>query len=150
MTNPDPFKYLEPNADTTPRYKAITEAWKSCCSSVEETLRPFICYQSLCIGATDRPKPKDYAAINEACKAFFDVIQKVCPPSADRTAAERCIRLARMKANEAMYPMCENPTADLPGKIGAAALMDLLSAKHQAAASVALALPNELPAWEGQ
>jgi hypothetical protein len=149
MTNPDPFKYLEPNADTTPRYKAITDAWKACHTSVKETIAPFVCYQSLCVGAADRPKPKDYAAINEACKAFFDVVQKVCPPSADRAAAEQCIRLARMKANEAMYPMLDNVTADLPEKIGHAALMDLLSAKHQAAASVALALPNELPAWEG-
>lgn len=148
MPNPDLFVYQPPNSDTAPRYKAITDAWKACHISVEETLEPFVCYQSLCVGAADRPKPVDYAAINDACKAFFDVVQKVCPPSADRTAAERCIRLARMKANEAMYPMLDNVTADLPGQIGRAALMDLLSAKHQAAASIALALPHELPALE--
>jgi hypothetical protein len=148
VPNPDVFQYIAPNADTLPRHKAIVSAWQICHRAIADTIKPFVCFQSLCIGAADKPKPADYAAVNDACKAFYEVIQKVCPPSADRSAAERCVRLARMKANETMYPMHESCTADLPGKLGEAALMELLSAKHQASASISLALPHELPALE--
>lgn len=40
-----------------------------------------------------------YAAINQAAKNFAEVILANCPPSADRSAAIRLIRDARMTAN---------------------------------------------------
>jgi len=144
MPNPDLFVYHAPNSDTAPRYKAIADAWGRCHRILDRVMENFVAIEPPAV-----PTPDAYAEVNAACKAFYDVIQKVCPPSADRSAAERCVRLARMKANEAMCPMHENCTADLPGKLGEAALMELLNAKHQAAASIALALPHELPAWEG-
>lgn len=135
MPNPDLFVYHAPNAETLPRYKAIATEFEVCCNVFSRVLVPFTMP-----GRT--PERSDYEAINAACKAFHAVIQKVCPPSVDRAAAERCVRLARMKANEAMRPL-------LPLKLVAeSAFMELLNAKLQANASIALALPNELPAWE--
>lgn len=40
-----------------------------------------------------------YAAINGAAKALAVTVHRVCPPSADRSAAIRLIREARMTAN---------------------------------------------------
>lgn len=47
---------------------------------------------------TDEQLPK-YAAINQAAKNFAEVILQNCPVSADRSAAIRLIRDARMTAN---------------------------------------------------
>jgi len=43
-----------------------------------------------------------YAAINQAAKNFAEVILQNCPPSADRSGAINCIRMARMTANAAI------------------------------------------------
>src|SRR5579859_5388037 len=40
-----------------------------------------------------------YAAINQAAKNFAEIVLQNCPPSADRSAAIRLIRDARMTAN---------------------------------------------------
>jgi hypothetical protein len=47
---------------------------------------------------TGETLPK-YAAINQAAKNLAEVILQNCPPSADRSAAIRLIRDARMTAN---------------------------------------------------
>jgi len=47
---------------------------------------------------TPEQLPK-YAAINQAAKNLAEVILQNCPPSADRSAAIRLIRDARMTAN---------------------------------------------------
>jgi hypothetical protein len=41
-------------------------------------------------------------SITGAARTFFRTVQTYAPPSADRAAAERCVRLARMHANEAI------------------------------------------------
>lgn len=43
-----------------------------------------------------------YAAINQAAKNFAEIILQNCPSSADRSAAIRLIRDARMTANAAI------------------------------------------------
>ena len=50
----------------------------------------------------DPAKVPHYEAVNEAAKAFFRVIQEHCPTSADRSAAFRMVREARMTANAAI------------------------------------------------
>lgn len=142
MPNPDLFVYHAPNPETAPRYEAITDAWVKCHHAVSHVL-------VIALNSTRVPESSDYESINAECKAFFDVVQKVCPPSADRSAAERCIRLARMKANEAMRPTLSGAGPLWKQDVANLALGELLNAKLQANASIALALPNELPAWEG-
>lgn len=43
-----------------------------------------------------------YEAITRAAKAFARVILETCPPSADRSAALRKVREARMTANSSI------------------------------------------------
>ena len=50
----------------------------------------------------DPAKKPNYKAINEAAKNLFRVIRDNCPDSADRSAAFRMIREARMTANAAI------------------------------------------------
>jgi hypothetical protein len=50
---------------------------------------------------SDLTIPK-YAAINQAAKNFAEVVLQNCPSSADRSAAIRLIRDARMTANAAI------------------------------------------------
>jgi hypothetical protein len=50
----------------------------------------------------DPAKVPHYQAVNAAAKAFFKVVQEHCPDSADRSAAFRQIREARMTANAAI------------------------------------------------
>lgn len=50
---------------------------------------------------TDETIPK-FAAINQAAKNFAEIVLQNCPPSADRSAAIRQIREARMTANAAV------------------------------------------------
>jgi hypothetical protein len=50
---------------------------------------------------TDSTIPK-FAAINQAAKNFAEVVLQNCPSSADRSAAIRSIRDARMTANAAV------------------------------------------------
>ena len=47
---------------------------------------------------TEVTLPK-FAAINQAAKNFAEIVLQNCPPSADRSAAIRLIRDARMTAN---------------------------------------------------
>lgn len=52
-----------------------------------------------------QPEPGDkerYEAITAATRAFAAVVLEQCPPSADRSAAIRKIREARMTANAAI------------------------------------------------
>jgi hypothetical protein len=60
----------------------------------EEIIAEFFKYHAP--NETTIPK---YAAINQAAKNFAEVILANCPPGADRSAAIRLIRDARMTAN---------------------------------------------------
>ncbi len=47
-------------------------------------------------------QPAKYARINEAAEKLISVIAEACPPSADRSAAVRAVREARMWANSSI------------------------------------------------
>ena len=50
----------------------------------------------------DPAKVPHYKAVNDAAKMLFKAVQDHCPDSADRSAAFRMIREARMTANAAI------------------------------------------------
>lgn len=95
----DPFKYIPPTGATAPKHAAINAAHAVCADTFGHIL-------------TGTPWLGDHAGhydpqiahdeIGAAAKAFHDTIQREAPASADRSAAERCVRLARMHANEAI------------------------------------------------
>lgn len=129
----DPFVYVAPNDDTAPRYKRIRDAEAACAASIEEDITTY-----------DVPPQARFERVSAACKRFHDELIAVCPPGADLSAAIRCVRLARMAANEAIAQPAyrQRRHADI-------AADQLTLARWQACASVALALPAELPLIDG-
>lgn len=124
----DPFVYIPPTPETAPKHAAIrdahTHAIEVCTHSVEQA------------GVLDARSL--FTAVNAATKAFHDTIAERCPPSADTSAAMRCVRLARMACNEAIVCL-------LPGGIYTDAddnlrrcLDNLIAARWQACAAIAL------------
>ena len=134
MPNPDLFTYIAPNDDTLPRHQRIRRAQSEVGAGLKVAVFPED-------HAYQLSTAESFGLINDACKHFADEISAVCPPSADRSAAERCVRLARMLANEAVIvPLFEQKTKTLE-----LAQDQLMLARMQACAAVALALPAELP-----
>lgn len=95
----DPFTYIAPSDSTRPKHAAITAAEQAARTEVDAV-----------IGAGpwrgERMEHYDaaaaHAAIGAATRALYDAIQAHAPASADRSAAERCARVARMAANAAV------------------------------------------------
>jgi hypothetical protein len=81
----DPFRYVAPNETTAPKHAAVRAA------ATEATLLPLHPGEGCDLQGL-------FAHINERVKAFYDAILEQAPASADRSAAERCCRLARMLA----------------------------------------------------
>jgi len=90
----------------------------------------------------------DFPAITTATFAFATVINEQAPESADKTAAIRCVRIARMAANEAVLQSRKIATAKterqagdlatVANQCGGLALQHLTLARYQASASIAL------------
>lgn len=129
MPKPDLFNYIAPNDDTAPRHQRIREAHADC----EKAIQEFINNDDYL------PLQARFQRISLACRLFHDELVAVCPPSADLSAAIHCVRLARMAANEAVA----QPDADLDHAV--IAKEQLVLARWQACAAVALALPSEMP-----
>ena len=113
------FTYHQPTEEQEPMYAAVRAATT---------------HVSLIIRA-----PESYELVNERCKMFAACLLEVCPPSADRSAALRCIRLVRNALNESFshiptdttYKACLRMAAD-----------ELMKARWQACSSIALHNPN--------
>ena len=124
----DTFTYIAPNDDTAARHQRIRLAEGECAVELAEHIHSHHAKLSY-----------RYELISAACKRFHDELVAVCPPSADLSAAIRCVRLARMAANEAVaVPHARSRCAQIAEE-------QLTLARWQACAAVALALPAELP-----
>jgi hypothetical protein len=142
MPNPDFFGYQPPNADTSPRHARIDAAADTAQKAITAALDGFIDANALMTGAAGKPGPAQYGMINNACRDLVAEMQAVCAPSADLSAAIRCVRLARMHANNALRvdANCFEPAEDAKH-----AQLQIKQARFQAKAAIALALPAELP-----
>lgn len=143
----DPFAYRPPTPATTPRYAHLRALEAAAADTLRKAAGPVVEPNALMVGAAATATPADFAAVNAACKALYDGILAVCPASADRSAAERCVRLARMRANEAMVQARGRVDALTPARILEGAYEALRDARMQACAAVALADEAALPAW---
>ncbi len=121
----DLYQYIPPNEVTAPRHAAIRSAALAC--------------------AADLAVPGNFPAVSDACRTFSNVCAAVAPRSADLAAAERCIRLARMLANEALAAKAD---PERHARLIGLALDEITKARMQACAAVALADEGELPVWE--
>jgi hypothetical protein len=134
----DPFEYQPPNAATAPKYAAIREA---------ERVATAACIDSMNVGAwrgrtpTNDDKQAAFIVIGHATKALHDLIERECPPCADTTAALRCVRLARMAANEVVAGPADIDVGGIAAQCGD----NLRAARWQACAAVALNTPTPEP-----
>ena len=127
MSDVDPFEYRPPTEVTAPKYDAIRKA---------EDEAFWALHGVLVVAPDKRDKPRAYADITQACRAFYDAIREHAPASADRSAAERCVRLARMAANEVVA--LDHTHESRQARI---ALDQLVMARWQACAAIALGTP---------
>lgn len=123
----DPFEYQPPNAVTAPKYAAIREAEAFAATEIEDAAAE--------VNAGRAMRPDAFARINAATKALYDTIERECSPCADTAAALRCVRIARMAANEAIVAV----DRDSPLR---QAFDNLRAARWQACAAVALNTPT--------
>lgn len=87
--NLDHFRYHAPTGETSPKYAAIRDAERVCHELVGSL------YSSEYFPATEH-----YERINATLLTFAQSIDANAPDSADKTAAIRCVRLARNAMNE--------------------------------------------------
>lgn len=82
-----------------------------------------------------------FTRITNACLALALAIEEWAPPSADRSAALRCVKLARMAANDEVCWRCQRPAygATLHLSLVEFAHVQLRAARYQANAAIALA-----------
>jgi hypothetical protein len=119
----DSYQYIPPNAETAPRHAAVRSAAFACAAEIAA--------------------PASFQVVSDACRTFSAVCAAVAPRSADLAAAERCIRLARTLANDALLAKADQ------ARLLSLASDEITKARMQACAAIALADSNELPAWEG-
>jgi len=137
----DPFGYIPPNARTAPLYAAIRAAHVhaiECCTYCIEQ------------AGGEIPAASLHETVSDACRKFHDAIEASAPPSPDTSAALRCVRLARMAANEAIVLAVADSLAACaePGVLHAPdgdinenvrrCLDNLIAARWQACAAIAL------------
>jgi hypothetical protein len=87
------FTYHAPTEEQKPKYKAIDDAYKKAKFEVVSPLADIFRSQAA-------PTSAVHDIVNRATREFACVINEQSPDSADKTAAIRCVRLARNAANE--------------------------------------------------
>lgn len=115
------FRYHPPTPETAPRFQAIRQAEADAHTAL--------------VGV----RPGAFAAVNDAARAFADVVNREAPDSADKAAAIRCIRLARNAANE-LAVLLQSGGGDLFRRDVLVSMIEgeLMKARWQACAAVAL------------
>jgi len=141
----DSYQYIAPNSTTLPRHAAVRAAETACVGALTVVLYDHAGLGALSPPGKPRATPESFSAVSDACRTFSAICAAVAPRSADLAAAERCIRLARMLANEALGV----PERSRASYVFGLALDELTKARMQTCAAIALADSNELPAWEG-
>lgn len=115
------FGYHAPTDETAPKYAAIRAAEESCVHGFNHV--------NACI---DEPATVGYDNINACARAYAVAIDMHAPDSADKTAAIRCIRIARNAANEAV-----TKAGGERGRLFAIANTELQKARWQACSAIA-------------
>ena len=123
------FSYHAPTEETAPKYRAIRDAADAVTANVTMTH-----YE---VGGDVKAQ---YDEINRATRRFAEVIDANAPDSADKTAAIRCVRLARNLFNEWATEMSkpkDRQTWTDPRVLFIHAEVELLKARMQANSAVA-------------
>jgi hypothetical protein len=125
------FTYHQPTPITAPKYSALRAAEIACAALCTEILE----------------RPLSFDEISESTLAFAQAIDDEAPGSADKTAAIRCVRLARAALNEAQATRSAIDSTELV-RLANEARAELRRARWQACAAVALDQPKAAPIQE--
>lgn len=126
------YKYVAPTSKTAPKHKAIRDA------ATEAALLPLTLDDGFAAHGDPSGLPALYAHISHKLCAFHEVIVENAPASADRSAAERCCRLARMLANEAVTAANVRHDLGEGRRLMSLANDQIMLARMQASVAVAL------------
>ena len=123
------FTYHAPTEETAPKYRAIRDAEDAVTVNVTMTHHE--------VGGDVKAQ---YDEINRSTRRFAEVIDANAPDCADKTAAIRCVRLARNLFNEwateVAKPKHQQRWTD-PRLLFDAATLELLKARMQANSAIA-------------
>lgn len=117
------FTYHAPTEETAPKYAAIREAEIDCGSCISAILNG---------GALAA-----HEHVNARCRDFAEVIDACAPNSADKSAAIRCVRLARNAMNEAIVKAGQRGTGNEVIELCRHAERELRAARWQANSAIA-------------
>jgi hypothetical protein len=144
------FTYHEPTTEEEKAgYRDIADAWKRCMALLWHELDPHVFGKANQLadegirGAqlSNSHFQEAFDLVNRQTRMFCAVVGRVCPSSADATAAARCIRLARNALNEYIVASINvirggQPVFD-PGHFQRMATDQLMLARWQASAAIA-------------
>jgi len=117
------FRYHEPTEETKPKYAAIRAAENEC-HAVTASLLVVVKHST-----------EDYNRVNDTLRTFAEVIDANAPDSVDKTAAIRCIRIARNCLNELVAASILGFPVRI--RLGEEATKQLLFARFQANSAIA-------------
>lgn len=130
-TSPNPlFVYHPPTEEQVPKYQKLNLAFGAVMSSGREIIRN---------RPKERAEQERFDGFSKTCEAYHDLIVELCPESADRTAAIRCLRLARNAINDILC----GTERDFPHGLSQHPFSlvfetELVKCRYQANASIAL------------
>jgi len=118
------FTYHAPTEETAPKYAEIRKAESEA--------------GQVMVAILNNGDLVAFQAINQAARTMVEVIDRCCPDSADKSAAIRCVRLARNAMNEALVVRGDpfNPSSECIRLVKMAA-DDLTRARWQANSAIA-------------
>jgi hypothetical protein len=131
------FSYHAPTEETAPKYAAIRKAEEDCHVTIGHLFSkgpngPQVWDpEQVAVVLLGGNKALGYAEVNRATRTLVEVIDQNAPDSADKSAAIRCVRLARNALNEAIA------TNNYPESLRTCAHENLRMARWQANSAVA-------------
>ena len=130
-TGPNPlFVYHPPTEEQKPVYDKLHLGFLSVLEAGKAAMR--------LAKWGERSSTVDFDAFTAACSGYHDLIVELCPESADRTAAIRCLRLARNAVNDVLCGARDFPHGVHQAPFHNIFETELIKCRYQANASIAL------------
>ncbi len=124
------FTYHPPTEEQAPKYQQLQLGFLAVLEAGKVVLKGQ--------RGDERAPQADFEAFTRSVRAYAELIAELCPSSADRTAAIRCLRLARNAMNDVLCGNRNHPHGLDPDPFSAIFEQELIKARYQANASIAL------------
>lgn len=125
------FTYHPPDEEQREKYHKLLLAFTAVLEAGKAAMKE--------AATPDAPAEELAKGFTASCKAYAELINEFCPPSADRTAAIRCLRLARNAVNDVLFGMKQFPHGLSQFPFHVIFETELIRCRYQSNASIALA-----------